>query len=255
MGDEKERLEWPDATSEGYFYENLPDVPKLAYLELVERIVALADDPGGFNNVPIDFLPRIAEGVAALGVWKSNHGELAWRHVFDLEAASEESPDVEDALEEAYNWALAESEGFSIEFDRRKLKQDIKQYSDKYRAAFSGALYELDEPEVKRIQALTNQLRDLVTASEDFEEKHRRRILDRIEKLQAELNHKMSNLDRFWGLIGDAGVAVGKFGTNAKPFVDLIREIAEIIWKVQARDAELPEPGGLPQLGGSEEGD
>ena len=50
----------------------------------------------------------------------------------------------------------------------------------------------------------------------------------------------MSNIDQFWGLVGDAGVALGKFGEDAKPFVDLIKEILDIIWRVQSNAEELP---------------
>ena len=65
----------------------------------------------------------------------------------------------------------------------------------------------------------------------------------------------MSSLDRFWGLIGEAGVALGKFGQDAKPFVDRIREIAQIIWRTQARAEELPSGTPLPLLSdGKQEG-
>ena len=55
-------------------------------------------------------------------------------------------------------------------------------------------------------------------------------------------------MDRFWGLIGDAGVVVGKLGNDAKPIVDRIREIADIVWRTQSRAEELPSGTKLPQL-------
>jgi hypothetical protein len=64
----------------------------------------------------------------------------------------------------------------------------------------------------------------------------------------SELHKKVSDLDRFWGLIGDAGVVVGKLGENAKPIVDRIREIADIVWQTQSRAEELPSGTKLPQL-------
>jgi hypothetical protein len=50
----------------------------------------------------------------------------------------------------------------------------------------------------------------------------------------------LTNLDKFYGFIGDAGVILGKFGRDAKPFVDRIREIAEIAWRSQATAEQLP---------------
>ena len=58
----------------------------------------------------------------------------------------------------------------------------------------------------------------------------------------------MSDLDRFWGLVGDAGVVVGKLGKDAKPIVDRIQEVAEIIWRTQARAEELPSGQEMPLL-------
>ena len=62
------------------------------------------------------------------------------------------------------------------------------------------------------------------------------------------MHKKISNLDRFWGLIGDAGVAIGKFGNDAKPIVDRIKEIADIVWRNQARSEELPSGTKIPFL-------
>lgn len=108
--------------------------------------------------------------------------------------------------------------------------------------------YEFSAADISRIQSLITELREQLTTSELFEEKHRSRLLSRLEKLQAELHKRVSDLDKFWGLIGDAGVAVGKFGTNAKPFVDRIVEISQIVWNTQARAEELPSNTPLPLL-------
>jgi len=40
--------------------------------------------------------------------------------------------------------------------------------------------------------------------------------------------------------MGDAGIALGKFGRDAKPFVDRVREILDIIWRSQATAEQLP---------------
>lgn len=65
----------------------------------------------------------------------------------------------------------------------------------------------------------------MITAGDYFEDDHQARLLKQVESLQLELHKKMSNLDRFWGLVGDAGVIAGKFGKDAKPLVDRIREL------------------------------
>jgi len=127
---------------------------------------------------------------------------------------------------------------------------------EKYAALFGTTfIYQFSDGDLTRIQQLINELRDAITKSELFDAKHKQRILNKLEGLQSELHKKMSNLDRFWGLIGEAGVAIGKFGQDAKPFVDRIREIYQITWRTQARAEELPSGTTLPLLSdGKQEG-
>ena len=100
--------------------------------------------------------------------------------------------------------------------------------------------YEFSDGDLEQIQKSINALRDLVAASDFFGVNHKSRLLKRIERLQQELHKKQSDLDHFWGLVGDAGVVLGKFGSDAKPFVDLIKEITNVVWRTQARAEELP---------------
>ncbi len=111
-----------------------------------------------------------------------------------------------------------------------------------------GFAYEFLESDYKRLQELLNDLRTLTTESEQIEENHKRRLLRKIEKLQQELNKRMSNLDVLWGLVGEAGIAIGKFGEDVKPFCDRLREIFIIVVSTQARAHGLPE-SVIPLLG------
>lgn len=108
--------------------------------------------------------------------------------------------------------------------------------------------YEFSQGDLDRVQKLINELREEINTSSLFEQKHKARLLKRLEKLQAELHKKMSDIDAFWGLVGDAGVAIGKFGKDAKPFVDRIREITDIVWRTQSRAEELPSGTPTPLL-------
>lgn len=100
--------------------------------------------------------------------------------------------------------------------------------------------YEFSEGDLTRIQTLVNELRDLIVASEELEERHKRRVLGRLEKLQSELHKKVSDLSWFWGEIIEASLAAKIIGENAKPIVDRIREIVGIVWPVEARAFDLP---------------
>lgn len=131
-----------------------------------------------------------------------------------------------------------------------KISEDILENAKgKYRGLFEvGFVYKLTDGDLARVQELINQLRDHITNSELFTANHKERLLKKLESLQKELHKKMSNLDKFWGLIGDAGVVLGKFGNDAQPFVNMVKEIAEIIWRTQAAAEELPSGFTIPML-------
>ena len=125
---------------------------------------------------------------------------------------------------------------------------------ERFRMKFGvGFVYEFSDGDLNRIQILVNELRELVTESELFAAEHKERVLRKLEALQREMHKKMRSLDKIWGFIGEAGVVVGKFGKDAKPFVDRVREIAQIGWRTQARAEELPSGTTLPLLTKGEE--
>jgi uncharacterized protein YoxC len=162
--------------------------------------------------------------------------------------------------------------GFSISGDLRHDCKNINQYlqalethcvkeSSKMKvvslqahfkiAIGAGFAYEFSQGDLDRVQILVNQIRDLISSTEGLQDEHKNRLLARLEKLQSEMHKKVSDLDRFWGLIGDAGVVLGKLGQDAKPVVDRIKEIAEIVWQTQSRAEELPSGTQIPMLGGT----
>lgn len=133
--------------------------------------------------------------------------------------------------------------------DLKVSEEALERYRQKYQLQFGAIFsYNFFEGDLTRIQELINELRDLITKSELFDLNHKERLLNKLESLQKELHKKMSNLDKFWGLIGDAGVVLGKFGTDAKPFVDRIKEITEIVWKAQSCAEKLPNGSPMPLL-------
>lgn len=128
-------------------------------------------------------------------------------------------------------------------------KAKFKSMTNKYSGLFKNEfMYHFSDSEVTKIQELINILREEISKSTLFENEHQQRLLKRLEKLQAEIHKKMSDLDRFWGLVGDAGVAIGKFGKDAKPIVDRIRELTDVVWGAQRRAEQLPDNSSNPLL-------
>ncbi len=127
------------------------------------------------------------------------------------------------------------------EFQGHATQIKLDSFKRKYKLALNAAFsFEFSQGDLERIQSLVNELREEIANNQILEEEHKQRLLKRLEKLQSELHKKVSDLDRFWGMIGDAGVVLRKLGDDAKPIVDRVREITEIVWRTQARTEELP---------------
>jgi hypothetical protein len=134
-------------------------------------------------------------------------------------------------------------------FTAQETNLRVQSLSSKFKTKLgSGFTYEFTQGDIDRIQALINELREQISKSDFIEESHKSRLLKRLEHLQAEMHKRMSDLDKFWGLVGDAGVAIGKFGKDAKPIVDRIKEITDIIWRTQSKAEELPSSIENPML-------
>ena len=141
-------------------------------------------------------------------------------------------------------------------FSERERQLNLENFRRLFKVGIGKTFaYEFSQGDFEKIQSLINELRELITRASGLEKEHQRRLLGRLERLQSEMHKKVSDLDRFWGLIGDAGVALGKLGNDAKPIVDRIREIAEITWNTQSRAEELPSGTSLPRLGDKSDGE
>lgn len=134
-------------------------------------------------------------------------------------------------------------------FDQNLIESLEFKYKSKFNKVFH---YKFSDGDIARIQTLINELRDYISVSKYFKDDHKFRLLKRLELLQLELHKRMSNLDRFWGLVGETGMALGKFGNDIKPMVDRVKEIYEIMWRSQTVANELPSSFSMPMLGNAD---
>jgi hypothetical protein len=89
---------------------------------------------------------------------------------------------------------------FRSAIDREYAETHVERSKKRLEARFSKAFhYEFSAGDINKAQTLINEIRDLISTGICFEEDHRRRLLARLEKLQAELHKKISDLDAFWG--------------------------------------------------------
>lgn len=111
-----------------------------------------------------------------------------------------------------------------------------------------GFHYEFSEGEIARLQDIVNELRKGIRDAKILTEDHRRRLLSRLEKLQAELHKNVPNLDIHLGTMVQIAAALGQSGEEVKPLVDRVREFVGIVAGVFRRSENLPPGPEFPLL-------
>ena len=221
------------------FVKNLPQDPVLAAGEICRKVVQTWEQQGSSAvNIYEEYL-------SALGIFSA----LAEAYGLKFELP-ELTGDRSQNIQQIYSFMRT----IGTDIEKEIAKLTVQRVRDEYVAKIGrGFGYEFSDGDLKKIQELINELRNQISGSQLFEDKHRERLLKKLESLQSELHKRMSNLDKLWSLIGEAGIALGKLGKEAKPFVDLIKEIIFIVWRTQARSEELPTDTPIALLKGDDE--
>lgn len=219
------------------FLDTLRDDPVLGTFALCRRAIELVDDHDGWTPEDFDVL---VEAYALLV--EIIDAKLL---VVDLEVPRPPGPFSPVSCKVLFEFVQQVRDLCAAEQSKLRLDALRSRFRVNLGKGFS---YEFSKGDLEKVQVLINQLREKISATNQLDREHQQRLLRRLERLQTELHKKVSDLDRFWGLIGDAGVVLGKLGNDAKPIVDRIREIADIVWQTQSRAEELPSGTKLPQL-------
>lgn len=161
-----------------------------------------------------------------------------------------EAPDLDGSM----GYVCNRMRNFITEAQHELIGQSSAQKLESIKSRFSVTLangfgYEFTDGDLKRIRTLINELRELIVANQELEEDHKQRLLKRLEKMQAEIHKKMSDLNSFYGLLVEASVVLKKVGENAKPIVDRIKELTKISWTTQTRAENLPSGTEPPMIG------
>lgn len=166
-------------------------------------------------------------------------------------------PPMSPNKQENVNNAVSLWHSFGETAKAQKLKLDasslLADKAEQYTSLFSNApAYEFSDTDFARVQTLINELRELINKSNLITDDHKRRLLRRLEAMQCEIHKKTSDIDRFWGFIGEAGITVRKFGEDMKPISDRVTELGRIIIGVilsKEGIKALPEISKLLQIG------
>ncbi len=219
------------------FLEKLPNDPYKSALSMVEMFLAKVGRIPPFDTEKLKHYDEFIEAYVAFE---------AFANAFRI---ANPKPALGHARIENIANIINFFNGMQKNLDAKVMDLNLSRARDKFKIKFGSVFaYQFSDGDLNRIQILLNELRDLIIESELYDAKHKERILNKLEGLQKALHKKMSSLAKFWDLMGEAGVALGKFGKDAKPFVDRIKEILQITWRTQVRAEELPSATPLPLL-------
>ena len=211
------------------FIENLSDNPGIAGIKIIDALLSFSQSLRNQDADPLDHYEEFLKALALLQAFAESHGIVL------------EYPELSSNRSQNINQIIlffTESRtAFDLGFTGAVMENYKKAFELKFGKAFP---YEFSEGDLRRIQELINELRSLIAATSELDENYKQRILRRLEKMQSELHKKVSDLDRFWGLLVEGSIVLKKVGENAKPIVDRIKEIVDIVWRTQARAEELP---------------
>ncbi|VFM99272.1 MAG: hypothetical protein BECKG1743D_GA0114223_101203 [Candidatus Kentron sp. G] len=219
------------------YLDSLPSDPLLALSQVIDKTIQGLD-----KKTMSDVVKNYETFLEAFAIIQALANQV--------DGLSLDAPSIKGTPKQTVDTIIAFCDSAKIELSKHDVQLKAAQFSNKYQARFGNIFaYEFSEGDLKRIQVLINELRDAIAASDLFEEGHKQRLLARLEKIQSELHKKMADLDRLWGLVGEAGIVLGKFGENAKPFVARIREIIDIVRGTQSRAEGLPSNTPMNLLG------
>lgn len=235
-----------------------------------ETIVKLGSTP--FNQSLLDGLSsdqlEAAEVLcAAYGKWRTTLADVneenalllidAYAHILELNAfykwpmlsahdlvgvPKRDIQAIDDQFNNLRNWS---TENLRKRRAQSRFAEAKQRFAENARAPFA---YTFDTDELATLQRLVNEVRDNLVGLETVPENWRTRMLRKLEALQGELHERMSTMDRFWGVVGEAIPVLYRAGVAAKPIVNRLREMAEIGLRVHAVFYGLPAPPGVAFL-------
>lgn len=133
---------------------------------------------------------------------------------------------------------------------QRTANELLESNRERFKQMLAGAvLYDFSDDDYKRVQILINELREIISQSTEFAEKHQYRLLRRLERLQSELHKEMSDLDRFVGFFFDIAPRLGQLGDDVEPLVKRLNELSQIIVRLISVTDKLPAPKLAKLLG------
>ncbi|AHD10151.1 hypothetical protein [Phaeobacter gallaeciensis] len=108
--------------------------------------------------------------------------------------------------------------------------------------------FELNSDDKSKLLALCSEMRELNNSTLELDDKTKNRIAKRITAIEAQVRSGLGILDVVLSGMAEVGEAAGKFGSDVKPLVDRMREVAQIARSGSNDQDALPPPEEVKKL-------
>lgn len=140
------------------------------------------------------------------------------------------------------NIGISNSSTYVISNVKDRLTKLLDGEVDNYKKLFIKQNYPLTDEEHETIQSLLNKLRDKVESETRLDEKHKARVLKKLNEMQMELNKNMSTFDNMIGKAHDV-FKVLKFGREevVSPLLKDTTDLVKAVNKIESKHSGLPD--------------
>ena len=162
-------------------------------------------------------------------------------HYGEIDLSDNAENNVGEIIQRFKNWKNVIRGRFST--------KNYDEYLGKFEEALgTGFFYELSNDDISVIQEHIDKLRSLISETELLDEDYRRRLLRRLEILQAELHKRVSDFDHYYGMAVEIYVLAKKYGEGMSQILNEFKEILRIVFRSHSEREQLPAGEELPLL-------
>lgn len=113
---------------------------------------------------------------------------------------------------------------------------------------FLEPTFSLGKKDKERVIELCSKIRKIIFATTEFDQPHKRLLLDRIAAIEYQVEQPKGKLDVLRAGVSEVGETLGKFGTDIDPLTKRVKEIFQIGRSNSDEYAQIPAPEDIKQL-------
>ena len=210
---------------EDQFINRLPDDPTIAVIVICKEFLAFH----AANETAFLHYKGYIEALGFIQVYaEANNLEMSFPQIDEKR---------EQNIVRIEKFFLETCRTYESKYQQANLEDIKKKFASKLK---SETVYTADDNEVITLKRQLITLRNEIEKNSPLDEDYKFRIIRKIDKILSISYKSMADLNPFWGLIGEKGIIAGKLRPEEKKIPELMKLVANTIWKIQLRSENMP---------------